>query len=101
MSWFENRKRASPAEVSVLTRGAVTDVTVPLRLQPAFLLGQARGFESIASADLLNGHREMVSNGAFGDRQARGNVSDSGAAGRGREHVALARCQRIVAFAQG
>src|SRR5262245_13926639 len=89
-SWFENRKRIGRAEVSRLTHRAVTGVTVQLGLQPALLLGQACSFESISSADFLDGHREMISDGAFGDGQAGGNVGHGDAAGGGREHFALA-----------
>src|SRR5262249_46145811 len=77
------RKLARRAEVSHRTRRAVTCVTVQQWLQPAFLLGKSRGFEAISSADPLNGHREMVSHRTFGDREARGDVGDGGAAGSG------------------
>src|SRR5262249_16108589 len=78
----------------------MTCVMAPRRLQPAFLLGSSGGFESISSADLLDGDREMISGGTLGDRQPLGDVGDGRATRGGGEHVALPRRQRVVAVAQ-
>src|SRR5712692_11071826 len=73
---------------------------IPRPLEPALLLGDARRLGAVARPDLLHRRRQMVANGALGERQRNRDVGDGIAGMRSREDLALTRRERALALGQ-
>ncbi len=69
-------------------------------LQPSLFLGDMGCLAAVARAGLLHRDREIVADGAFGERKPGRNLGDAGAVSGGRKHLALALGEGAGAFAE-